>query len=258
MNFKRTFLSLALLVIICGLAAKPAAADSVLYDSALLGVQDNLSLVASGSNWAAPSFTLASASTISGFDFAVGTLGNPLAQYNWAITNAPNGTPIASGTVLNPAQQFEGAIVLGRTGDAYVPTAADPGYTNGSWGPVFQITSPTGLDIGLDAGTYYFELAQAESTQTAPGQYTDVMWMGLYTPNTLTTTSSGAKGYTPSFQILGSEGVLPNGGGSGLPSSVVPEPPSVTLLGLGLLGLFAATKFRISKPGEAAESGMPA
>lgn len=215
MNFKR-ILPLALLAMGCLNAVRPAAADPVLYD--------NLGNVGqeyhNAYSFAQPaSFTLTSASTITGLNFGAWVSGSR-PQLSWTISNQASGGTILRSGVVTPSMTYKNSLSLGY----YVDLVS---------------ASITGVD--LNAGTYWLTLNLSTAYEDDPDKWA-------------ASTNGGA-----SLQLLGTvdttppnTGGTPNGGGSGLPSSVVPEPSSVSLLGLGLLGLFAAMKLGIGNKGKSA------
>lgn len=267
MNLKRVFLSLALLAVTCLAAAKPAAADSVLYDD---GAPQNTWL-SSGSNGGGPiydcvsmystytaasSFSLAANSTVTGFDFYAQTRGNPVETFSWAIAGTPGGAPLASGTIANPNQTQVGETVPWRSGNifssVYAAGATQP--LSALVEPVYSVDASHALSLSLASGTYYLELSDGFAIAPSYNNYPGVFLMKSFGTSDTYRGSSGiytdmSGGNGTAFTIYGSvnssdSGGTPQGGGSGLPSSVVPEPPSVTLLGLGLITLLAAGLFR--------------
>ncbi len=250
MNFRRVFLSLTLLAAVC-FAARPALADSVLYDNTTAksyGAQfiNGVNGGSAGANSTASianSFTLSSSSIVTGIDFvdwlqatvSAGVFsgsGVDLSSVSWAITTAPfGGTTLDAGVAL-PTNTFDttkyGWTSGSITQNSYAVSTA-----------LFNLSTP----LSLSAGTYFLQLSNLKTNVNTPHF---VAWDYSWGPSTAYTSASETTD-SNTFQILGSVNTssgTPNGGGSGLPNSVVPEPPSVVLLGLGLVTLLAAGLFR--------------
>jgi hypothetical protein len=119
-----------------GLAfAAPAASATVLYDN---GPVTGSNAYFINGNAIADSFTLATASTVTGVNFAVWSFGGAITTVDWGITSTANSFPI--------------------TGTAAVTIGA----SDGTVGP-YTINSDSFLtgDVTLAAGTYYLVLQNA-------------------------------------------------------------------------------------------------
>lgn len=220
MNIKRIVFSLALLAMTTAFVAQPAMADTVLYDNTTSQSYSHGGWQINAGYSTTNSFLLASAANMTGFNFvALLTPSSVLNSVNWAITTAPNnGTVLESGTSANPAQNF-----------------IEP-FTSWSLAQV-NVSIPT---LALAAGeTYWLQLSNAVETSGKMIYWDQSAGQSSAYRNTQAIASE-------TFQVLGSSGAVPNGGGSGLPDSVVPEPSSLFLFGTGMLGLAGLLKRRLT------------
>ena len=214
----RVFLVIPLVALMALLALPYFASATILYTNGPInGGLGGVYLAAQG-YYAADSFSLSGTSTITGANFGswdTYATDTP-SSVNWAITTAPvGGTTLASGT---------GSISFTYL---YENHYAPQYYV---YQDSFSIPSTT-----LPGGTYWFQLS---GLLTSP-YITSVFWdinngpsmAYLYpTPGYLANAYfSGSD--SDSFQILGTP-------------TVIPLPPSVWLLGSGLVGLLGLRRFR--------------
>lgn len=241
MKLRRVFLSLALLTAACLVAARPAAADSVLYDNttsssnlACCGTQIFYTLSGGELHALSDSFTLSSDSTVDGFTVNLWLLNSNPVDVSWEIGSVPYndewGYQFASYLVEGSASP-----VLGTP----LATSKKPGDYHDLYGDYSLSFSIPALN--LTSGQYWLSISSISSPCCQ-----EAYWDVSSGPSTAYVETSSIPSNT--FQILGSvnspSGGTPNGDGSGLPNSVVPEPPSATLLGLGLVTLLIAGLFR--------------
>ena len=182
--------------------AVPAMADATLYDNGPVNGTVDAWAINFGYD-VADSFTLSSASTITGFNFGT-----------WLYP----GDSVVSVDYQIGTQPFEGP-----TGTATVTSTF---LYNNQYGYDIDQEVATGLNVALSAGTYWLTLGNAVDTQGEP-----VYWDENDGPSQATENQTGSIP-SESFQIVGTTGTSTTN-----TSSTTPEPGSLVLLGSGLLSV---------------------
>lgn len=197
--------------IVCALAlflaaVIPACATAIYSNGAVNGTVNSWN-IASSTDMTTDSFSVLSASTMSGFDFATwNSPGNVISTVTWAIGTTEFGSDVASGTsAVSSAFDFSGG--------ATAPHDVD---TN----------TVSGLSVGLSAGTTYWLTLSGASLAGAS-------WDQNSGPSAADWSSHGfpAPVASETFDI--------NGGGISSP-----EPGSMGLLGAGVLAIMGALRRR--------------
>ncbi len=197
---------IASLTILCLALAIPASAQ-ILYNNGPAGPDIDAWTINFG-YIVSDTFTLTSNSTVSGFDFAAWEFpGDKVLTVDWSITSQENGGTMYGGGTANVTQKFISVNAYGYDED--------------------EVTA-TGLNLGLNAGTYWLNLQNAVTQQGNPVYWDENSGMGCQSPGCPSLASDSAVGTIPSesFDITGTPG-----------SGTTPEPSSVVLFGSAILGL---------------------
>jgi hypothetical protein len=205
----------ALILVFMSLAALPATAQ-LLYDNG--PVNGNLNAWPINFGFAiADSFSVSSASNVTGFEFGVWALtGDTPASVGWEIGNQPFAANLGSGT-SSLSNVFIGSNNIGY--DVYESTAI-------------------GLNVPVAAGTTYFlTLQNAVSAQGQALFWDENDGVGCGSPGCPSTSYEQGIG-----QLSGSESFQINGTTQG----TVPEPGSMVLFGSGLIAVAGAMRRKIN------------
>ena len=195
---------IASLIILClALAALPAFAD---YDNGPInGTTDawtiNFGYIVSDT------FKAGSATTINGFDFGVWEFpGDVLSTVDWSISSGENGGTIYGSGTAKATDQF---------------------ISSNQFGYDIDKISVTGLNVGLNAGTYWLNLQNAVVPSGDPVYWDENSGQGCGGGGCPSQASESAVGTIPSeaFTVHGGMGPM------------TPEPGSILLFGSGILGI---------------------
>jgi len=192
-----TLLSLVLAVI--------PAAGTILYDNGPAGGDIDAWTINNG-YIVSDTFTLISKSMVRGFDFVAWEFpGDTVLTVDWSITSQENSETVYGSGTPSVTQQFL--------------------YVNafGYW--EYEV-SATGLNVGLNAGTYWLNLQNAVVSNGDPVYWDENSGMGCDSHGCPSFASDSAVGTIPSesFDITGS-------------SATTPEPGSMTLLASGIASM---------------------
>ena len=189
------------------LSAIPLSAQVLYEDGPLNGTTDawtiNFGYIVSNT------FTLTGAGTVNGFDFYTWTFpGDQLLTVDWYFTS----------------EEF-GGTTYGQ-GTAGVTSTF---ISNNQYGYSIEKQSVSGLNVALDPGTYWMNLANANTTQGNPVYWDENSGIGCHSPGCPSEVSENTEGTIPpeSFDVTGTYG---SGG-------TVPEPGSIVLFGSGIVAV---------------------
>lgn len=251
MKIQRSLIAAALLALAGLVGNRAAMADTVLYNNmtAQSGTVNNLMGIY-GTGTIADTFSLSSPSTVDGFNvdlwLAAGYSPN---NFNWQIlsdfnyagksTSTSSATIVGSGTATT---QTMTSTYLTQVKSGWSSPSAFDGYNVAISIPSLSLNANTTYLLLLHNATDYYTYWDTSGGSSLLYRGTEYIGQPAY----LTQVTYAGNGGSNSFQIMGSATAspTPNGGGSALPTAAVPEPPSVTLLGLGLVTLLAVGMFR--------------
>lgn len=203
-------------IVMLALAAVPALADITLYDNGPINGTVDAWTINYGYS-VTDSFTLATQSTITGFQFGVWAYaGDTPVSVDFAVGSSPFG---GNFTTVPLTSQF-----LYNNQDGYD----------------MDLETASNLNISLGAGTYWLTLQNAVTTQG-----NSLYWDENSGPSQAYESSLGTIP-SESFQIMGFTSSTTGCGVSGAGCEPVPEPGTLLLLGSAVLGLGAWWRRKVS------------